>query len=228
VKNKKKVVSVLFFLSAFFMLFSAVYAQEIKFMLGGNLSKYSTWPEVYFDSALGDEYTYEIGNKKGFLLGSGIEFALTRNVAIEIDGLYFQKGSRIQKCYSLLEIYVCPKNYTLHVINIPLLLKIKFLSGSSPYVLGGGEFSFILSHGCRSILDGRTGNRISIKEFTKSFDYGLVLGGGFEVNMEATSYFIEGRYYLGLRNIIKGSIDWETTKTSAVALILGLKIKFRK
>jgi len=193
-------------------------------MLGGNFSKYVISPEVYYDSVLGDDYTYEISKKKGFLLGCGIEFALARNVSIEIDGLYFQKGSRIQQFYSLLEIGVFPQNYTLHVISIPLLLKIKFLSGSSPYVLGGSEFSFIFSHRFTSILDGRTGDRISIKEFTRSFDYGLVIGGGFEVKMEATSFFIEGRYYHGLRNIIKGSIDWESTKTTSVALILGFKI----
>ena len=203
---------------------SRLYAHEIKFMLGGNFSKYVISPEVYYDSVLGDDYTYEISKKKGFLLGCGIEFALARNVSIEIDGLYFQKGSRIQQFYSLLEIGVFPQNYTLHVISIPLLLKIKFLSGSSPYVLGGSEFSFILSHGYTSVLDGRTGDWISIKEFTQSFDYGLVLGAGFEVKMETTSFFIEGRYYPGLRNIIKGSIDWESTKITSVALILGFKI----
>lgn len=210
------------FLSLIFV--SRLYAHDIKFMLGGNLSKYGISPEVYYDSVLGDDYTYEISSKKGFLLGCGIEFVLTRNVSIEIDGLYFQKGSRIQQFYSLLEIGVFPQNYTLYVISIPLLLNIKFLSGSSPYVLGGGEFSFILSHGYTSVLNGRTGDWISIKEFTQSFDYGLVLGAGFEVKMETTSFFIEGRYYHGLRNIIKGSIDWESTKTRAVALILGFKI----
>jgi opacity protein-like surface antigen len=193
-------------------------------MLGGNLSKYVISPEVYYDSVLGDDYTYEISNKKGFLLGCGIEFALTRNVSIEIDALYLQKGTNAHKSYSSLEIYVAPQSYTLHVISIPLLLKIKFLSGSSPYVSGGGEFSFILSHGYTSILDGLTGDWISIKEFTQSFNYGLVIGGGYEVKMEAISFFIEGRYYHGLRNIIKGSIDWESTKTRAVALILGFKI----
>ena len=209
------------FLSLIFV--SRLYAHEIKFMLGGNFSKYVISPEVYYDSFWND-YTYEISSKKGFLLGAGIEFNLARNISFEIDALYLQKGTKAHKSYSLLEIYVAPRKYTLHVISIPLLLNIKFLSGSSPYVLGGGEFSFILSHGYTSVLDGRTGDRISIKEFTQSFDYGLVIGGGFEVKMEATSFFIEGRYYHGLRNVIKGSIDWESTKITSVALILGFKI----
>ena len=212
------------FLSLIFI--SRLYAHEIKFMLGGNLSKYEISPEVYQDP-FWREYTYEISSKKGFFLGAGIEFNLARNISFEIDALYLQKGTKAHKSYSLLEIYVAPSKYTLHVISIPLLLNIKFLSGSSPYVLGGGEFSFILSHGYTyvpSVEDGITRDRISIKEFTQSFDYGLVLGAGFEVKMEATSFFIEGRYYHGLRNIIKGSIDWKSTKTTSVALILGFKI----
>ncbi len=210
------------FLSLIFV--SRLYAHEIKFMLGGTISKYEVSTEVYYDSDKGDDYTSEISDKRGFLFGCGVEFALTRNVLIEIDGLYFQKGSRIQRFYSNIEIPVYPQNYTLHVISIPLLLKIKFLSGSSPYVLGGGEFSFILSHEFRSHGNGRAAERASIKEFTPSFDYGLVLGAGFEVKMEKTSFFIEGRYYPGQRNIIKGSIDWESTKITSVALILGFKI----
>ncbi len=215
------------FLSLIFV--SRLYAHEIKFMLGGNLSKYEVSPEIYYGSVRGYEYeyTYEISNTKGFLFGCGIEFTLTRNISIEIDGLYFQKGSSIQKNYSapeLLPIADVLRNYNLEGISIPVLLKIKFLSGSSPYILGGGEFLFILSHGYQTIFEGQTGDWISIKEFTQSFDYGLVLGAGFEVKMETTSFFIEGRYYPGLRNIIKGSIDWESAKITSVAIVLGFKI----
>jgi hypothetical protein len=201
-------------------------------MLGGNISKYEISPEVYYGSARGYEleYTYEISNTIRFLIGCGIEFALTRNVSIEIDGLYFQKGSSIQKLYSPLEtpfeiaISDLLLSYNLEGISIPVLLKIKFLSGSSPYILGGGEFSFILSHEYQTIIEGRTVDWTNIKEFTQSFDYGLVLGAGFEVKMETISFFIEGRYYPGLRNIIKGSIDWESAKITSVAIMLGFKI----
>ena len=161
------------FLSLIFV--SRLYAHEIKFMLGGNISKYEISPEVYYGSVRGYEfeYTYEISNTKGFLFGCGIEFALTRNVSIEIDGLYFQKGSSIQKLYSPLEsplenlaIIDLLLSYNLEGISIPLLLKIKFLSGSSPYILGGGEFSFILSHGVETIFDDQTEDWVSKKEFT--------------------------------------------------------------
>ena len=210
------------FLSLIFV--SRLYAHEIKFMLGGNLSKYRISPEVYYDSVLGDDYTYEISSKKGFLLGAGIEFNLARNISFEIDALYLQKGTKAHKSYSLLEIYVAPQKYTLHVISIPVLLKIKFLRGTSPYILGGHELSLVLSHGSRSSLDGGTEDFISRKEDTTTFESSLVFGGGLEMKVKAASFFIEGRYHYGLNNIIKGQIDWESTKTRSVALILGFKI----
>ena len=210
------------FLSLIFV--SRLYAHEIKFMLGGNLSKYIISPEVYYDSVLGDDYTYEISSKKGFLLGAGIEFNLARNISFEIDALYLQKGTEVQKFYSHLEIGIAPQKYTLHVINIPVLLKIKFLCGSSPYIFGGHEWSLILSHGFRSFLDGRTGDFASITESTETLESGLVYGGGFEIKLKPVSLFIEVRYHYGLNNIIKDQIDWESTKTRSVALILGFKI----
>jgi len=203
---------------------SRLYAHDIKFILGGNLSKYEISPEVYYDSVLGDNYTYEISSKKGFLLGVGIEFNLTRNISFEIDALYLQKGTEVQKLYSLIEIGIFPQRYTLHVINMPVLLKIKFLRGSSPYIFGGHELSFILSHGFRSFFNGRTGDVASITESTKTLESGLVYGGGFEMRLKETSLFIEVRYHYGLNNIIKGQIDWESAKTRSVALILGFKI----
>lgn len=203
---------------------SDAYAHEIKFMLGGNLSKYEISPEVYYDSVLGDNYTYEIRSKKGFLLGAGIEFNLTRNISFEINTLYLQKGTEVQQFYSLIEIGVFPQRYTLHVINMPVLLKIKLLRGSSPYIFGGHELSFILSHGFRSFFNGRTGDFASIKESTETFESGLIYGGGFEIMLKKTTLFIEARFLKGLNNIIKNQIDWETVKTRTIVLLAGFKI----
>ena len=216
------------FLCVFFLLStvltSGVYAHGIKFMLGGNLSIYEIWPETYFDSDLGDDYSYEISRKRGFLLGAGIEFNLARYAALEIDALYLQKGTEVQKLYSRLEIGIAPQKYTLHIINIPVLLKIKFLRGSSPYILGGHEWSFILSHGFRPFLNGRTGDFASITESTETLESGLVYGGGFEIKLKKTLLFIEARFLNGLNNIIKGQIDWKTVKTRTIVILAGFKI----
>lgn len=206
------------------VLASRAYAHDIKFMVGGSLSRYEIWPETYFDSHLGDDYSYEISRKKGFLLGAGIEFNLARNASLEIDALYLQKGTEVQRFYSWLEIGIAPQKYTLHVIHIPILLKIKFLRGSSPYILGGHEWSLVLSHGCRPFLNGQTGDNVSITEFTETLESGLVYGGGFEIKLKKTTLFIEARLLNGLNNIIKGQIDWETVKTRTIVIFAGFKI----
>lgn len=216
----KKLVFIFFILA----LVSGVNAQEIKFMIGGSLSKYDIYPEVYFDSDRGDEYRYEISNTKGFLLGGGIEFTLARNISFEIDVLYLQKGTEVHKVYSQIEIFVVPQKYTLQVISIPILLKIKFLRGTSPYILGGHEWSFILSHGFSSRFDGRIGDFASIKGFTETLESSLVFGGGFEMKEKSILFFIEGRYHYGLNNIIKGQLDWTTAKTRTIVLLVGFKI----
>ena len=206
------------------ILVSGIHAQEIKFMVGGSLSRYEISPETYFDSDLGDDYSYEISNKAGFIIGGGIEFNLARNVYLEIDALYLQKGTEAQKIYSLIEIGIAQQKYTLHVIHIPVLLKIRFLRGPSPYILGGHEWSLVLSHGCSPFLDGQTGDYISITDSTETLESGLVYGGGFEIKLKKTSFFIEARFLNGLNNIIKGQIDWKTVKTRTIVILAGFKI----
>lgn len=181
------------------LLVSVTYAHGFKFMGGLNLSKYAVEPEVS-----GIEWK----NKTGFLAGAGIDISLVPPIAIEIDALYFQKGSKV-------EVLGVEQDYTLNVISIPALLRIKFLPGPSPYILGGGEFSLILSHEFEEE---------DIKENFKSFDYGLVFGAGFEMKMPGASLFIEGRYNIGMNNIIKDPVGDESIKTKAIVVIVGIKI----
>ena len=207
-------------------LVSGAYAQDIKFMLGGNFSRYEISPEIYFEY-LPNEYSYEISNKTGFIIGGGIEFSLARYVSLEIDALYLQKGTKAQRIFSQSLIIPPLQIYTLHVINIPLLLKIRFLRGSSPYILGGHEWCFNLSHIYREkyFLDEHPGDRVSITESTETLESGLVYGGGFEIKLKKISFFIEARYHYGLNNIIKGNqIDWETAKTRTIVILAGFKI----
>lgn len=218
----KKVIFILLFI----LLVSRAPAQEIKFMVGGSLSKYEISPETYLDF-LGIEYSYEISNKKGFLLGAGIEFSLASNVSLEIDALYLQKGTEAQRIpeISIPEIGIPSQKYTLHVINIPVLLKIKFLRGSSPYILGGHEWSFILAHRCSSYMDGRFLGGSSITDSTEALESGLVYGGGFEIKLKKMAFFIEARFLNGLNNIIKDSqFDWQTAKTRTAVILAGFKI----
>ena len=50
------------------------------------------------------------------------------------------------------------------------------------------------------------------------------MGGGLEIKMPNNSLFIEGRYHIGLINIAKENLRFESIKTNAFVLILALKI----
>jgi len=182
------------------ILISTTHAYGFKFMVGGHLAKYAVGPE-----GAGVEWK----NKTGFIVGGGIELFSVPHISLEIEGLYFRKGSKV-------EIIGVEGDYTLDVISIPALVKIKILPGPSPYVLAGGEFSYILTHK----LDG-----VDIKNTTKSIDYGVIFGAGYEMSMPGASLFFEGRYHLGLANILKDPLDPDASiKTKALVVIVGIKI----
>jgi hypothetical protein len=167
-------------------------------MAGGHMTKYAVMPDV------GDEWNY----KMGFLAGGGIELFKVPNISLDVDGFYFRKGSKFKSGAT-------ENEYVLDVISITPVVRVKFLPGPSPYVLAGGEFSYILTHK----LD-----LTDIKDQTKSYDYGLVFGAGYQLSMPGASLFFEGRYHLGLANILKDPDPDDSLKTKGLVVIVGIKI----
>jgi opacity protein-like surface antigen len=178
----------LLFLFMIFLFVSAAHSQEFKFMGGIAFSK----PDQIMQPAI-TEFRLNAASKAGFLAGGGVELSLTKNIAFEIDGLYFQKGCKI-KFYELGQ-FLSYLNYELNELTFPVLLKISIFQGTSPYMLGGGEFAFVLSHKA----DGH-----DLAQETKKTDYGLVLGVGFRKKIEKVFIFIEGRYQIGLQDLSRG------------------------
>jgi len=187
----------LIFLS--FILVSATHAYGFKLMGGGHLTKYVVLPEVVAD---------EWNNKVGFLVGGGIELFKVPHISLDVDAFYSRKGSKYVSGATETE-------FVLDVISITPVVRVKFLPGPSPYVLGGGEFSYILTHK----LDD-----VDIKDQTKSYDYGLVFGAGYQMSMPGASLFFEGRYHLGLANILKDPDPGDSMKTKGLIILVGIKI----
>ncbi len=181
------------------ILVSTTHAYGFKVMAGGHLAKYAVEPE-----GAGIEWK----NKLGFLMGGGIELFSIPNISLDVDGFYSRKGSKFKSDPA-------ENEYVLDVISITPVVRVKFLPGPSPYVLGGGEFSYILTHK----LDD-----VDIKDTTKSFDYGVVFGAGYQMSMPGASLFFEGRYHLGVANILKDPAPGESLKTKALVVIVGIKI----
>ena len=128
----------IFFFLIFVMLVSVAYPVELKIMAGTNISKSTEplaglWSEIYAVSQYG----------AGFLSGGGIEFPLTRTIALEVDGLFFQKGYRLEWRY--FDQVFDHSIERMNELSFPVLLKLYLKPGTSPYLLGGGELAFVLS-----------------------------------------------------------------------------------
>lgn len=194
------------FILSMMILASSLYA-DFKIMGGLNLSKYHVSPEKE-----NTNWNY----KMGFLAGIGLEKNFNQKIFLEVDVLYFQKGSKFES--SALSRF--KSKYNLSTVSIPLLLRIKFLEGTSPYVSGGVEFSSIVSHTVKS--EGE--EEIDLKETTKSIDHGFVFGCGYEIEIqENLFFFIEARYNLGQANIVSNPLEEKSMKTRAILIVLGVK-----
>jgi hypothetical protein len=212
---------------------SGVYPLELKFIGGSNLSRYSIFPKESYDYSFPIvRYSYESSYKPGFLWGAGVEMPLAKNIAIEVDGIYFRKGSEVTQFND--DIPFLKRNYVLNVVSLPILVKIKFLPDSSPYILHGGELSYLLSHKYKWTYeqpgDGLPQEEtIDIKEETKNFTFGAIVGGGFEIKTRWIAFFVEARYHFGLINIISENHNdqmypSQLIKANSQVVLFGLKI----
>jgi len=184
---KRHIIFLLFFVSV-----SAAYSQEFKFIgvMGG--IAYS-WPDEIRIGGVPEAH-WEPYFRTGAVVGCGVGFS-SKYLALEIDALFFQKGCRIKNFYW--HVFGGYTYYRLNELSFPLLYKISFLSGTSPYLLVGYEISFVLSH--------KENGKDLIGE-TKKTDSSLVLGVGFRKKIEKHFLYIEGRYHMGLQHLSK---DWD-------------------
>jgi hypothetical protein len=204
-----KMTKTLFILLLSLMLATITYANDLKVIGGLNLSRFSG--PVFFE----DIWKY----RTGFEAGIGYEIPFGSHLTLEIDGMFIQKGSKREHRENGLYYYTI--HSVLNEISFPVLLKLRLKTGSSPYILAGGEISFIVSSNAKV---GKNDPEIYvIPPETKSFYPGLLFGCGFGWAMGRVSPFIEARYHLGLVNIIEYGSSPE--KPRAIVLLLGLNYR---
>ena len=97
------------------------------------------------------------------------------------------------------------RTYIFNSLRFPILARFQFKTDLPVYLLGGGEFSLIMSHK-QERRSGNNKSQVDFKESTKSTDIGVVLGIGLETKIRKfQSVFIEARYHFGVVNIVKKS-----------------------
>ncbi|MDH5203683.1 MAG: PorT family protein [Nitrospirota bacterium] len=218
------------FIILIFIFASGAYAQQIKLIGGFNISSYSHWfPSERYRAEDVNFFRSPFRNSKTrFLAGIGTEFNLNDKIAIEIDVVYSQRGSTFTFYTPFFSTIT--EAYYMNGVSLPILVKTRFLPHPFPYIIGGGEFSIILSHSRKTIETGESGYfeiEENILRYTKRFDFGLVLGMGFEMKVSKVSCFLEGRYNLGQRNLLTSGEYYpyfQTIKTCSLQILAGFKI----
>lgn len=150
------------------------------------------------------------GNDMYFAFGGGgfARFNLSNGqITIQPEALFMMKGIGIEGT---------GVNWKLTYIDIPLLIKYNVPTKGSfaPNLFVGPYGGFLIS---AKLLD------VDVKDAHKSFDYGLVFGGGFDIAGAGNGKFtFDARYALGLANIFDIPDDVEgSVKNGVISLMVG-------
>jgi hypothetical protein len=167
-------------------------------------------------------------SKLGFFGGIGYERG--SQLSLETNILYMQKGVKYEG--TVVGTFSISSN--INVLSVPVLLKYRLMPENTPFILGGGEFSYIMSHDVSYDYENLQNDLYysgteDAMESTADFDYGIVLGAGFEMNKSAIPLYVEARYHLGLADIAETDEEYpqvedtEYVKTRALVVMLGIR-----
>ena len=148
-------------------------------------------------------------------LAGGIGFVTGGKVGAEVDIMYVQKGMKFEGTNiddGAGGSASGEASLVINQVSVPVLLRFKFLSGTSPYILLGGSVSYILSATAEYRVtyggDTESGTEDLFEDDAENLsrlDYSIIGGAGVELAMGAMRLYFEGRYIYGLANIIHES-----------------------
>lgn len=215
-----------------------VYSKGGIRLLGGLTSS-----NISYDKSRADEAAKYIKSRMGPM--GGIGFEIGSQFSFEFDLMYMPKGVKFQGTYDATAEGGGKVDFDVDVamnaVSAPVLIKIKLLRGTTPFLFGGGEVGYILNgkmtYSFTSNGETQKGEEDLLKKDENGetalnrIDYGLVFGGGFELNLGGVKFTIEGRYHMGLANLFKqttatddqGSTSSDYVRSKALVVLAGIK-----
>ena len=200
-------------LVGFLCLHINTYPQIVRMFGGLNLTKYG--------SSFGSETT-SFSQKSGFSGGIAFAYPVSKELSIETDLLFSRKGSGITLLYSANQQFLGIYQYS--AISLPLMIKINFFPGTTPYLLLGPEIDFIFAHKLK-VPD--TQEVFDLKETTNHIGFGINSGIGYEFPIHSFALFFEFRYTIGLSNLLTSNTDTEKIKNTSLQLLIGGRLNLK-
>ena len=171
------------------------------------------------------------GMLMGFGGGATLGINLSSNFALDTDLLYVRKGGRYKDVYrdgndlsDQDRVFKSEIALDYFIIN-PEFRVAPSTTGPKPYLMAGPEFGFLMSAEWTYDSDLGKTTKDGKGDF-KSTDFGINFGGGLEIPAGgATSFFLEGRYSMGLTDIADHPLEEEggTAKNRSVFGFAGIR-----
>ncbi len=113
--------------------------------------------------------------------------------------------------------------YQTNYIQVPLLLKVSVIPAGPirPVVYAGGYGSYLLS--AKGVMTSEEGSDSGdLDDIYEKYDYGLVGGAGVEFKLPGIKMSLEGRYNLGLANVLKEAESDTSLKNRSIMVLVGV------
>jgi len=204
-------------LSLVFLASLPVFGSGIKLQFGPAITSINYSEESSIPSWISKNSLFQLTG------GVGFELSFNTNLALEVDVMYAPGGVEYKGTIMGSTITDTFKGYA---VSVPILLKLSFMPGTTPYIIAGGVLAYTTSQ--TQIID-ETGaytyhDEIDETSEVNRFQYGLVFGGGVEIAIASMNFLIEGRYCLGLSNLIKNPMpSTESAKPNNILILVGYK-----
>jgi len=200
---------------ALFVLFVVVSANaqtRLGFTAGLNLANSSS-DELADALAAQAGATTEMSSRLGLAVGGVVSFPLSENVVLQFQPMYVQKGTKVT-----IDAINFEDKVTISYLDVPVMAK--FMLGSSqtrPYVMAGPTVGLKLGASSdEDKLNAESGD-------FKSIDFGVAFGGGVSFPAGNNTFFVEGRFALGLTNILdKDAFGDLSAKNKSILINAGM------
>lgn len=172
-------------------------------------------------SFAGDDSTDAYDERRiGFLAGGFGVLPLTDRIALQIEGLFSQKGGRVT-----VEEIDATSTLELDYLDFPVLARVggAVSDRTRLHVFAGPSVGFRMGARSRVTVSGDTfssGSVDNIEDDVTLFDFGFVAGAGADIGRRLV---VDARYSWGLNNVIKDDSAGVEIKNRVLSLMAGVR-----
>ena len=177
-----------------------------------------------------DRTKIDFSSRTGFGIGGVLDLPMSTNVALHVEPMYLQKGAEFD--LSDQDLGTAKATVKAAYLEVPVFVKVALGSSTArPYLMAGPTIGFNLSSTFGLSAAGLNAE-MDANPVIKSTDFGLGFGAGVDIPIGANTFFVEGRYALGLSDVAEAGtfelmgeqlqVDNANVKTNGIQIMAGI------